>query len=390
MRNSRKRSNHSLGNITSCPNLVETKHHNRSSHYINNRHMHLTPVAMLPYYSGTLCTTMNVLPGHGADSYSLLYQSVEKLSAGTGCSTVEPKCVFIKVVVKMKMLHPALVGSQQPSLEQCSNAVDLRQHIPANSSFFSDDFMHVAQFGQAPIASPSICLDSAPRLDSLLNGSSQAGARCIRYAPESNSPDPTFFKLYHNNNQRLACCSSAPLSWFLPTYEDLVCLHRARKSVPSRSYHGTAELVHPRPSRMIAAQTKQTLQSQRVCSIFLTRHVPDSTKPKQQRLLCVLKNCTSRNGSLEATTSTVEQIPLCGPCFLMSTLWASKPFWPANLEQILKTRFLSSKSFLKIEQGSRIVLHTCILYRLRLLETSAYAYIFIIRYYTQIARQLAK
>jgi len=317
---------------------------------------------------------MNVLFAHGADCYSLFYQSIEQLATGAGCSTVETKRVFIKVVVKMRMLNTALVGSQQPALEQCSNAVDLGQHVPTDSSFFSDDFMHVAQFGQALIDSPSICLDSAPRLDILLDGPFQAGARCIRYMPESNSPDPTFFELYHNINQRLACCSSAPLPWFFSTYIDLVCLHRSRKLVPSRSYHSTAKLVHPRPSCMIAAQTKRTLQSQRVCPIFLIRHVPDSTKPEPQRLPSFLKKCTSRNRSLEAATSTVEQISLRGPCFLVSTMGTSKTFWPANLEQILKTCFIRSKSFLKFEQGFRIFLHTCVLYISWLLEPSGYAY----------------
>jgi hypothetical protein len=101
---------------------------------------------------------------------------------------------------------------------------------------------------------------------------------------ESNPPDLTFFDLYHDNNQRLARCPSATLPWFLPTYVDFIYLNRAQKPVPSRSHHSMTELVQPCPGGLIAAQIENALQSERIGSIFLTRQVPDSTKPNPQRL----------------------------------------------------------------------------------------------------------
>lgn len=250
----------------------------------------MTPVTIMLYRLRTYRFTMNILFEHGANRHSLLYQSVEQLTTGTGCSTVEPKRAFIEVVVEMRRLHPTLVSPQQPALEQSSNAVHFGQEIPTDSSVFSDDLVYVAQFGQSSIASPSICLDSAPWLDTLLNGPFQTGSGRIRYTPETNSPGLTFLKLYHDNNQRLPRCSPTPLTWFLSTYVDLVCFDRARETVPPWSYHGTPQLVQQGPGGVIAAQIEHPLQSLCVRAIFLSSQVPDSPKSKPQRQLCILKN----------------------------------------------------------------------------------------------------
>ena len=250
-----------------------------------------------------------------------------------------------------------MIGSQQPTLEQCNNAVDLGQQVPTDGSFFTDHFVDIAKFGQSAVASPSVCVDGAARLDTLFNGNFQPGARGIRYTPEPNPPDLSFFDLYHDNNQRLARCPSAPLPWFLPTYVDLIHLNRARKPVPSRSHHSMTELVQPCPGGLIAAQIENALQSERVGSIFLTRQVPDSTKPKPQRLSGILEYRTGCNGGFVATTDTAIQLSLHGPGFRVSAARASKPLGPAKLEQIFDACFFSAKPLFKLKQCFWIALH---------------------------------
>lgn len=232
---------------------------------------------------------MNVPCGHRIDSYCLLHESVKQLASRTGGSAVEPERKFVKVVIQMRSLHTTLISSQQPPFEQCNNAVHLRQQVSTDSSLFSDNFVCVALFGQSYIPFPSIRLDGAPRFHTFLYSPLQAMSRRIRYTPEPNPSDIAFFNLYHNNDQRLTRCSSTPLPWFFTTHVYLIYLNRSRQTISSRSHHRAPELVQPRPCSLIAAQIKNTLQSQRVRSIFLTGQMPDSVKPEAQRFFGVLK-----------------------------------------------------------------------------------------------------
>jgi hypothetical protein len=95
-------------------------------------------------------------------------------------------------------MNTTLIGSKQPTLQQRSNSINLRQHILAKSGVLSDDFMYVAQFQQSPIASPPIRLDGTPWFNTLFNGTLEAGSRSIRYTFEPNSRSLAFFKLYHD------------------------------------------------------------------------------------------------------------------------------------------------------------------------------------------------
>ena len=50
-----------------------------------------------------------------------------------------------------------------------------------------------------------------------------------------------------------------------------------------RQYHRAAQLVQPRPRRLVAAQPEDALQAQRRDALFLIDHVPDRGEPAHQR-----------------------------------------------------------------------------------------------------------
>jgi hypothetical protein len=60
----------------------------------------------------------------------------------------------------------------------------------------------------------------------------------------------------------LGLCLSATNTLFLSTNVRLVNLNMSAEHVTAWMYHGTAELVQPHPSRLIAAQPQHTLQAQ--------------------------------------------------------------------------------------------------------------------------------
>ncbi len=316
----------------------------------------------------------NVLREDGLDRCCLLHQSVKQLATRTGRSTVEPKRVFIEVVIEMRRLDPTLVSSQQPAFDQGNNLVDLGQHILPDGGVLPDDLTFVAESGQSLIASPSIGLDSAARLHTLFHSTFQAGARRIRYTPESNPCNLTLFKLYHDNNQRFARCSSTALPRFLSAYVDLICLNCTRKTISSWTHHSASEFVKHSPGAFIVGQIKNTLHSQCVHTVFLSGQVPNSPKPQAQRLLSILKDRTRRNGGLEIAVNAPVQTSLCRPRLLFSTTWAPKARRPPKFEQILNTCVLSGKTFRELEQSLGIVLHTWTEYTFPLRESSGYAY----------------
>jgi len=272
----------------------------------------------------------------------------------------------------MREVNATLIGSQQPALDQGNNLVDLGQQVSPNNSLLSDNFVFVTQFGQSPIASPSIGLDNTAGFDTLLNGTLPAESRCIRHTLEPNSYSISFFKLYHYNNQRFTGCSSIMFSWFLSPYVDLIHLDGARETIPSRSYHSAAEFVQPCPGGVITAQTENSLHSECVRSIFLSGQRPYSTKPKLQWLLGVLENRANSNRGSEMTTYTIVQIPLHGLRFLVSTTGSSESFRPAQLEEIVEARFFGGKSLFELDQYLEIVLHTWTYYILSLGLSSAH------------------
>jgi len=48
---------------------------------------------------------------------------IEQFSARAGGSTIEPKGIFIEVIVQMLMAYSSLMGSDQPSLHQGRHSV---------------------------------------------------------------------------------------------------------------------------------------------------------------------------------------------------------------------------------------------------------------------------
>ena len=84
---------------------------------------------------------------------------------------------------------------------------------------------------------------------------------------KSNILETSFFFM---SNTDIQYFKKHKLLSFLSTYIDLICLNNARKAIAPRSHHTTPQLVQPDPRSVIAAQIKDTLQTQHVRSIFLS------------------------------------------------------------------------------------------------------------------------
>lgn len=80
----------------------------------------------------------------------------------------------------------------------------------------------------------------------------------------------------------LASRPSATESWFLTTDERLVDFDVAVEQLSTGDHHRSAQLVQPRPGRLVAAQPEQSLQPKRGGSVLRGAHVPGRGEPLRQ------------------------------------------------------------------------------------------------------------
>src|SRR5215472_7721440 len=67
--------------------------------------------------------------GDRLDSDGLLQEAVEELATAARFAPVEPEREFVKVGIQMLNAHAALVGSQQPALEQGDRKMNARHQL---------------------------------------------------------------------------------------------------------------------------------------------------------------------------------------------------------------------------------------------------------------------
>jgi len=85
-------------------------------------------------------------------------------------------------------------------------------------------------------------------------------------------------------------CLSTTNTLFLSTNVRLVNLNMSTEHVPARAYHGTAELVQPSPSSLIAAQPEDSLQAQSAYAELLISEVPHCMEPYTQGFSCAFEH----------------------------------------------------------------------------------------------------
>lgn len=181
------------------------------------------------------------------------------------------------------------------------------KQIISNLGISPDNLVSVTIFLDDVVPFPSVGSHNRPGLNKLQYGTSQALSRSIRDNAKANSSNPLAVNLGHDEHQGFSKSPTSPLACFLPSYKCLVYLNDAGYSLPSRSYHCPTHFVHPRPSGSITAKSKNTLQSKRICPVFLARNVSHGTEPEPKRLLSILKYCPSGYGGLKGALFTLKQ-----------------------------------------------------------------------------------
>jgi hypothetical protein len=190
---------------------------------------------------------------------------MKKKAPGLGGTTVEPKRVFIQVVVEMFIPNGPLVGANEPSFQQRSNTVRARQNDTCSrisTARLNTSLMLVSVRRQAVVTGPSVGRNYRADFHNVLYEVDQTGSCDIGDLPETYPAKPlgrVYLNGYSNNGFGL--CFSATHSLFLSADVRFINLNMSAELVPVRTYHGTAQLVQPSPSSLITTQPEDSLQT---------------------------------------------------------------------------------------------------------------------------------
>ena len=203
----------------------------------------------------------------------------------------------------------ALMGAQQPPLEQGRDEMNARQQLVRRLGVLGQvrNPVPVAVRLHAVVARPAIRVHLTARLDDVVDESLEALRRRVRHAAQPNPAEPLPNILGSDDNQGFFLGSAATDAILEAPDVRLVHFDVAGEPVPAGPHHRPSQFVQPGPGRLVAAQAQHLLQRQRARPGLLTGDGPHRSKPDGERAAGVLEDRPSRDGRLAATGGTLEQ-----------------------------------------------------------------------------------
>ena len=256
----------------------------------------------------------------------------------------------------MRSFHAALMSSQDPSFQQSCYPVDSReQSAGILGSSLNPRPMAVVGAGNAQISPPSVGDQGRACGDRASNKAIKGRACRIRDRFQPDAAHALASHLARNGDQGLVSRQPTSDFRFTGTDERLVHLDFPRKLISSWTDHGSPQLMQPGPSRLVAAESQDPLQSQGTGSVLLGHHPPHDLEPKPQGLPGPMEDGPRSSRSLMATLGAVHEGLHRQPSLGRDAPWTSEPLRPAKRCEVMTTGFLGGKTTIELGQGTRIV-----------------------------------
>ncbi len=217
---------------------------------------------------------------------------------------------------------------------------------------------------EALVSTQSICSDNAARFNRFGDEAVQAGSGQIGDARQTDAADASSVFLGRHYDYGLVCRPSPNNPFFFAAPVSVVYLDCSPQSIAAGANHSPAKFVQPRPRGQVAAKAKHLLETHRACAVLLTGDMPNRSEPHPQRLSRILKNSPGRHRPLMPARPTDQAAPRSRPASAAAATGTNKAVRPSELEQVAPTGILSRKSVLKLQNRSRVILHTRINYLL--------------------------
>lgn len=268
----------------------------------------------------------------------------------------------------MLLMDSSLVSAQQPSFQQGYHPMHTgKETLPFSLAALQSLVVHIVC--QPQVRLESVCSHGATWLNRVGNETVKTFLSQVRNVPQPNAADTLSTFLGGNDDYRLVIRQPSHKTFFLTAPVGFVHLNRSPQAIPTRTNHGSPQLMEPCPSGHIAPKPKRMLKTHRARTIFLAGNVPDSPEPHSQRLPRVLKNRSCCRRRLKAASPTDQTSSRSHPVSGSPTTRADKPFGPPNLNQIFPAGILSRKPFFKFQDRARVVFHTRIKYIISQVES---------------------
>lgn len=305
--------------------------------------------------------------GNGADELSkrhwfrlsaLLEQAEEDLANMLRLSTIEPECELIQVGLKMNMLDTAMMGSEQPTLEQRDDPVHARQQPARPGVILPDhsDTMTVSLAPEVRIAPPAIGNHLAARLNGFLDEGDQRLCGEVCDVSEACTTDLLARSLNRHGKSGLFYTLSPEPTRIDAAKKRIINLDHPYQPFSPGTHCGAAQLVEPCPGGLIALESKEPLQPLGAPSGLLGAYPPDGKKPYPKGLAGSRHNGAGGQGGLSTALCALNVVPEIRPPLGMATRWATKSLWPADSDKVSPTGFLASEPLLELDEVCREVL----------------------------------
>lgn len=284
--------------------------------------------------------------------------SVEQHPSMLGRASVKPEGEFFKIGWEMLPGNPSVMNSKKPSFQQRSDTVHPRQQSFRRLLALPGQYrgtVSVAKHLKAIVAPSPISQHFRSGFYHSLNELFQALCIVARdilesYATGSRS---SYFYSCHDHGLGSLGAKTTAASLTAPD-NDLIDFHLPGQKFAFWPYHGTTQLVEAVPSRLVAAQSKNSLQSQGADPSLLACDPPDRPEPESKRKVTALKNSACRDGDVHPASPTVPEATACFPSLAVGAARASEPRRPPNVGEIVFARLFGSEPMFEFEQGSWI------------------------------------
>ena len=308
--------------------------------------------------------------GSRLEENGLFHEPVEELPPVPGRSAVKAECELVEVEIELIPRYRPLVGAQHPALQQGRHPMhpgqECRCGLPAPADH--PKLVRVSLPLEPLVAFPSIRDHDGSRLDRALHETSEASSGSVRNPAKTDAPDPLPIDLRGDHHQGLVAQASAAPSGLDSPYVRLVHLDLAGKRVPTGPNHGASELLEASPSRPIAPEPEQPLQSKGADPVLLVGEPPHGAEPGPQGKVAPMKDRPGRDGGLVSALAAHQEGSFRCPSARCSTPGAAKPCRPAQLNQIGAAGVLRRKPILEFGEGVGVVLHDMKYYMLGALD----------------------
>ena len=204
------------------------------------------------------------------------------------------------------------------------------------------------------VSAPPIRMHDTADLDSGQQKRLQVPRRRIGNSGHAYPPDSFTVFLGCDDHHRLGTPMSAPDPFLRGTPIAIVHLHAPAQSVTFWSNHRPTKFVQ---CCLVAAQSRNPLDSQGTGPCLLAGHQPDPPKPQRERLMRVLEEGPGRHRRLMPALGAMQQVSTRPPRLPMPARRAREPLRLARPYQVLAARLLRSEPRLELQDRPRVLRH---------------------------------